>query len=338
MRIDIDQTSALTRHAHEHGWVSGDVTIDQLSIAGAGNMNCVLRAELSDTSTLIFKQSLPYVAKYPHIPAPIERLEAEAKFYAAIAKDSTLQSSAPTIIGYDPSSWVLCMQDLGSAQDFSDLYTEAALDDATHVALTSLLGWLSRLHSVDVDDPSEFSNHPMRTLNHEHIFDVPLQEDNGLALEAPLETRAQVLREDRTFSDNTHQLGELYLGRHAGGPLGESDDHGTLSLLHGDFYPGSWVRHSEKGAMIIDPEFSFYGPAEFDIGVMMAHLYFAGMSESQVASLLKAYRRSYNQPLAEQFAGVEITRRLLGVAQLPLSATIDEKLNWLDQAQRMVNQ
>ena len=40
--------------------------------AGDGNMNCTLRASLGGR-TLILKQSRPYVAKYPSIPAPLDR-------------------------------------------------------------------------------------------------------------------------------------------------------------------------------------------------------------------------------------------------------------------------
>jgi len=62
------------------------------------------------------------------------------------------------------------------------------------------------------------------------------------------------------------ELGDLYL---SDGP----------TLLHGDFYPGSWLR-TTQGIRIIDPEFAFTGAAEFDVGVFAAHLAFTGLDDA----------------------------------------------------------
>ena len=43
-----------------------------------------------------------------------------------------------------------------------------------------------------------------------------------------------------------------------------------ITLLHGDYYPGSWMSSRNK-VYVIDPEFSFIGFPEFDLGVMAAH-------------------------------------------------------------------
>ena len=71
---------------------------------------------------------------------------------------------------------------------------------------------------------------------------------------------------------------------------------------------------------MIDPEFCFFGPAEFEIGVMLAHLYLVRQSESILRGAVEGYRilAPLNQSLTRQFAGVEIIRRLVGLSQLPL--------------------
>ncbi|TFG71242.1 MAG: hypothetical protein E4H26_12695 [Flavobacteriales bacterium] len=48
------------------------------------------------------------------------------------------------------------------------------------------------------------------------------------------------------------------------------------TLLHGDYYPGSWMTVGDQ-FYVIDPEFGFVGFAEFDLGVMVAHLIMATM-------------------------------------------------------------
>ena len=59
------------------------------------------------------------------------------------------------------------------------------------------------------------------------------------------------------------KVGDIYL----------SDDGGVL--LHGDYYPGSWLK-TDAGFRVIDPEFCFLGPPEFDLGVLAAHWIFCG--------------------------------------------------------------
>lgn len=45
------------------------------------------------------------------------------------------------------------------------------------------------------------------------------------------------------------------------------------ALIHGDFHSGS-IFVCEKGIKIIDPEFAFYGPMGYDIGNVIANLFF----------------------------------------------------------------
>src|SRR6185369_3978544 len=107
-------------------------------------------------------------------------------------------------------------------------------------------------------------------------------------------------------------------------------------LLHGDYFPGSWLRMAD-GVKIIDPEFCFFGPPEFEIGVMLAHLYLARQPEDTIAAVVDFYRARapLEERLARQFAGVEIMRRLVGVSQLPLPYGPEEKEELLHRSMRM---
>jgi 5-methylthioribose kinase len=106
------------------------------------------------------------------------------------------------------------------------------------------------------------------------------------------------------------------------------------ALVHGDYFPGSWLR-TDRGVKIIDPEFCFLGSAAFDLGTFVAHLYLSRHPPATAEAVLESYRvRSGTDdallPVARQLAGIEIMRRLIGVAQIPgLDATLDEKRNWL---------
>ncbi|NKC00815.1 MAG: phosphotransferase [Pseudomonadales bacterium] len=317
---DLPQLSQLARTL---AWIEDSDEFMELTPAGEGNMNWVRRATLASGGSMILKQSLPYVAKYPGIPAPIERIEVERAFYAAIA-ETALAEQTPTVIGFDATSHTLCLEDLGSASDLTTLYAPSATD--TNQTIAVLLSWLSDLHAVDVADPNDFLNKAMRQLNHEHIFALPFQKENGLEFSSALTEVWEVLL-TRDLRDQAMQLGQRYLC--------EETKNGCL--LHGDFYPGSWLSTPSGSFAVIDPEFAFYGPAEFDVGVLWAHLLFAGFSHPQVASLLDNYQGppGFSNTLAGQFAGVEILRRLFGVAQLPLSMDDGEKISLASTAKEL---
>jgi 5-methylthioribose kinase len=107
------------------------------------------------------------------------------------------------------------------------------------------------------------------------------------------------------------------------------------SLVHGDYFPGSWVR-TGHGIAVIDPEFCFLGCAEIDRGMMLAHLMLSGAAPAGLDKVERATDGGADRQLTRQFAGVEIMRRLIGVAQLPLEGAIDRKRELLLRARDLV--
>jgi 5-methylthioribose kinase len=61
-------------------------------------------------------------------------------------------------------------------------------------------------------------------------------------------------------------------------------------------------------------------------------------NQEDVMRLLQNYvtPAGFSYPVAMGFAGMEIIRRLLGVAQLPLAADVATRSAWLRTARRMV--
>jgi 5-methylthioribose kinase len=108
-------------------------------------------------------------------------------------------------------------------------------------------------------------------------------------------------------------------------------------LLHGDYYPGSWLKTTD-GIKVIDPEFCYYGSREFDLGVLMAHLYLTQQDERLrkiVANVYEAYPE-LNLEILNGFTGVEIMRRLIGLAQLPLQMDLKAKEQLLAFAKNLI--
>ncbi|NNF04523.1 MAG: phosphotransferase, partial [Rhodothermales bacterium] len=312
--FSFDEPESLTRYVAEHDLLQGAASNMSVERAGDGNMNFVARIR-SGRDSVILKQSRPWVEKYPSIEAPAARILTEIAFYDAVSCIPSLQERMPRLIHSDPKQLVAGFEDLGDAADFTTIYASERAIDASD--LSALLRWLSELHRQrwhETDD--RITNREMRTLNHAHIFSIPLASDNDLDLDditpglAPV---ARHLQSDQAFVDAVADLGRIYL----------LDGH---TLLHGDFYPGSWIR-GEDGPAVIDPEFAFHGRREFDVGVCRAHLLIGGLSPDEVNASFSDYQPppEFDQSVADGFAGVEIMRRLIGVAQLPMDRTLAEK-------------
>lgn len=289
--------------------------------AGDGNMNLTLRVRLR-SRTVILKQGRPWVEKYDHIAAPWDRTLVEGAFYRAVQSVPSIAGCMPALLDMDEYNHVLVIEDLGAAGDHTSLYSGAPMNEPD---LDVLLAWLAALPRVQ-PAPVSFTNRDMRALNHEHIFRLPLARENALNLDSI--TRGLAGAADQLQGESDYCSEVAGLGRHY---LADGS-----SLVHGDYFPGSWVR-TRDGVRIIDPEFCFFGAREFDYGVMLAHFALARTDVGPARRVLAAGR---SQGLDESwllgFAGTEIMRRLIGVAQLPLPYGLDEKRRLLDVSRSLV--
>ncbi|MEZ4901736.1 MAG: phosphotransferase [Spirosomataceae bacterium] len=320
MHLDIKHPQPLEDYLKSNHWLKAHEPILSIEKPGEGNMNYTLRVRTHDR-TLIVKQARPYVEKYPQIAAPAQRAVIEGKFYQQIQPFESLNNFMPALIGIDEVHHILVLEDLGVANDYTFLYQAGQKLSLTEVEI--LTHFLAQLHQLTWQElPNEtFANRAMRALNHEHIFRYPFMEDNGFDLDTiqkGLQTISMAYKFDEALKKTITELGTVYL----------ADGH---CLLHGDYYPGSWLK-TESGVKIIDPEFCFYGLAEFDLGVMIAHLMLSQQEENVIRHVYQAYGPIKNPRLVDQFTGIEIMRRLIGLAQLPLSLSLLDKEELLEVA------
>lgn len=233
----------------------------------------------------------------------------------------------PQFVGLDPDNHIMVMEDLGDSKDFSFLYDlkiKLSSDD-----IASLSSYLDMLHSnfYNPDGDPSFSNTKMKKLNHEHMYVYPFLENNGFDLDQMtlgLQEYAMKYKTDDALKSEVNQIGDRYLSQ------------GNY-LLHGDFYPGSWLS-TVDGIKIIDPEFCFYGLREFDVAVFTAHLILSQQDQS-IIDLIPVYYESYDEldgSLIHKLAGIEIMRRLIGLAQLPLKIDLATKTALLNRAYQMI--
>jgi 5-methylthioribose kinase len=313
--IDIQQNSPIPLLQNLGLWNEGE-KIRNASVPGESNMNLVLRIE-TNQGTYILKQAKSYVRKYPQIPAPISRIAIEYHFLKYLNSNPFLASLSPKVLQYDAQNHLMLLEDLGEGSDFLSLY--GGQRQLTSEEIKHLVNYLMHLHQLQV---TSFPNtSAMRTLNHEHIFNYPFLEENGFDLDSiqpGLQEASMPYKTDPNLKQCIQALGNRYL---ADGKV----------LMHGDFYPGSWLQVS-TGIKIIDPEFGGLGDAEFDLGVFLAHLDLSAQAEDLSAQVQKDYNLPVDWSLVQQYRGVEILRRLIGIAQLPVSLNLDAKKTQLERA------
>lgn len=316
----------LTNYLQLQKWLQPNETIVSATKPGEGNMNFVLRIT-TNCKSFIVKQSRPFVEKYPQIEAPAKRALSEAAYYNCISSNPFLQSFSPAILGVDEQNFVLCIEDMGETKDYSFLY---GLQETIQVeTVQQLTHYISTLHNnyYALNDNALLQNKAMRLLNHHHIFILPFSNSNGFNLNTVqdgLQAIAVPYQNNSALQVKATELGNKYLA------------DGNY-LLHGDFYPGSWLQ-SSTGVIVIDPEFCFYGYAEFDVAVCIAHLLLSKQPQSIVDAVLNNYQKPpvFSMALLHQFIGIEIMRRLIGLAQLPVVLSIKEKEVLLQQAYNLV--
>ena len=309
INININSSlSKLTLLLNKYNLLFDDEVLLKISKAGDGNMNIVLRVK-SNKRSFIFKQSRPYVQKFKEIQAPIERINVEYNFYKSINQIES-QRNFPKIIGYVKDHFFMMLEDLGISDDFLDIYIKRKINKTSIIKLTRIL---KDIHLCNYDDSYPLNNE-LKKLNHQHIFVLPFMKNNGFSLNSVqpgLEILANTFINKENLKNKSLVIGEKYLKK-------------GKTLLHGDFYPGSWMQNDNK-IFVIDPEFSFVGDLEFDLGVFIAHIIIATQNKKYLNEIISYYSNSVNIDLVSNYAGIEIIRRLTGLAQLPTNLTIKEK-------------
>lgn len=324
-KLTADKVS-LENYLKGQGWLQLNEQITAVEIPGEGNMNFTLRIKTRARSFII-KQSRDYVEKYPQVAAPDTRVLREADFYKLVATSNVLKSKMPNLLGVDTVNHVLNLEDLGESADFSFLYQKGQLLDED--TLKEVIHFIAGLHTsiTAVNTTTPLKNKEMRQLNHEHMYLYPYVDENGLNLDdilPGLKDIAAGYKNDQALKIALEPLGKRYL----------SDGH---SLLHGDFFPGSWLKTND-GIKIIDAEFCFFGDPEFELGVMLAHLKMADQPEGLIQRAINMYQSlaPLNINLCKQYMAVELLRRILGLAQLPLTINLNKRKSLLEEARAII--
>ncbi len=316
--------------------------VSEVEPAGDGNINWVRRLRVASggaggrspraAASWIVKQARPALERFPEYRVTTERIVFEARYYEVVAPLDR-EGVCPRVVHFDEGERVLVLEDLGEVERL-----DAALDrgaDASDAA-ASLGGFAGRVHAGTRDAAlaPRFANDEMRRLHGDHIFVLPLA-DNDFPLSPALRERAAALKERRELLATASALYARYLE-----PKG--------ALVHGDVQAGN-VLLTARGPKLLDAEIAHVGDPAFDVGVLLGHLLLASAATGTPAAARPACRSAWAAYAAShgadglcsfsdvaRYAGIEMLRRTIGAARVAATQRDEAAFAVLDAALRLL--
>ncbi len=286
--------------------------------AGDGNINWVRRVSTPNRDrSWIVKQARPALERFPEYRVSTERIVFEARYYEVVAAFDD-RGICPRVIHFDEAQRVLILEDLGDAERLDAALARGA--DAARAA-ADLGGFLGAVHAgtSGLDLAGRFANDAMRRLHGDHIFALPLAE-NDFPLSPALRAEADALRARPELAATAAELYRRYLGP------------GT-ALVHADVQAGNVLLTPER-PKLLDAEIAHLGDPAFDVGTLVAHLLLPGAAAGRLAGAIPAAEAAWSEYLGRRgargapafaevarYAGIEMLRRTIGAARVAAVAS-----------------
>ncbi|WP_243291726.1 S-methyl-5-thioribose kinase [Bacillus sp. FJAT-47783] len=315
---------------------------------GDGNVNLVFRVVNHKINhSVIVKQALPYAKVVGESgPLPLKRASIEA--HALIRFKGVANEFVPTVYYFDEKLAVTVMEDLSHL----DRVRTGLVEGKEYPLLSKHIGeYLGNtlfhtsdfaLHAVKKKRLlNQFCNPELCNITKNLVFTDPFFNYETNDFKAELLDDVNAIRKDESLLLEVAQLKKKFL---------TNQD----ALIHGDLHTGN-IFANERETKVIDPEFAFFGPIGFDIGLFFANLLLNYISRSEagkesllnhLASTWDTFVKTYSARWKEHhvetcsfdhlhiviasafedaigFSGCEIIRRTIGLAQVADLDTIE---------------
>jgi 5-methylthioribose kinase len=239
---------------------------------GDGNLNLVFIVE-GATGTAIVKQALPYVRLVGDSwPLPLKRSFFE--YHALTRQEARAPGSVPAIYHFDEGQALIIMEYLSPHIILRRALIEGrqlpniARDIGLFMARTLFRG--SDLHMATKDRKADLAlfadNVELCDITENLVFSDPYFDAKMNRHTSPqLDRIVAELRADRDLKVEAQRLKHIFAAN-------------AETLLHGDLHSGS-IMVTDSETRMIDPEFAFYGPIAFDVGMLLANFWMAFFSQ-----------------------------------------------------------
>ncbi|MBM2714727.1 S-methyl-5-thioribose kinase [Mesorhizobium caraganae] len=240
---------------------------------GDGNLNLVFIVEGASGAAVV-KQALPYVRLVGDSwPLPLKRSFFE--YHALIRQEARAPGSVPAIYHFDEAQALIIMEYLAPPH----IILRRALIDGRHLpniardiglfmARTLFRG--SDLSMPTKDRKADLAlfadNVELCGITEDLVFSDPYFDAKLNRHTSPqLDGLVAELRADRDLKVEAQRLKHIFAAN-------------AETLLHGDLHSGS-IMVTDTETRMIDPEFAFYGPMAFDVGMLLANFWMSYFSQ-----------------------------------------------------------
>ena len=260
----------------EAGW--------KITEVGDGNLNLVFIVS-GQKGTAVVKQALPYVRLVGE-SWPLPRNRAFFETQTLIREKDRDPERVPTVYHFDDDQSLIIMEYLTPHKILRGLLIEGQHIDGlgnalgTFCARTAFLGSdLSMDAAAKKSDVALYQgNAALCKVTEDLVFTDPYYEAELNHHTERLTPLIAMLRKDIAMKVEVQALLLMFTSA-------------SETLCHGDLHTGS-VMCTENDTKVIDPEFGFYGPMGFDLGMLIANLLMSFFSQPahRESDQLKAYQ------------------------------------------------
>jgi 5-methylthioribose kinase len=255
-------------------WIGSDAARWDVREVGDGNLNLVFIVK-GDKGSAVVKQALPYVRLVGESwPLPLKRSFFE--YHALIRQEARAGvGTVPAIYHFDEAQALIVMEYLTPhvilrrALIEGRMLPKIAGDLGLFMARTLFRGSdLSMKARARKEDLALFAdNAELCDITESLVFTDPYYEAAMNRHTSPqLDGLVAELRADRDLKVEAQKLKHMFAAN-------------AETLVHGDLHSGS-IMVTDDETRIIDPEFAFYGPMAFDVGMLLANFWMAFFSQA----------------------------------------------------------
>lgn len=324
---------------------------------GDGNLNYVFKiSEPATGKSVIIKQAgeALRISADMHVSTDRNRIESEI----LILQDKYAPGTVPKIYMYDTVMSACAMEDLSDHQLMRYALMEHRIfphfaDDISTYMVNTLLKTtdVAMEHKEKKELVKSFINPELCEITEDLVLTEPYNDAKGRNLVfAPNKDFVQKeLYNDKALHLEVAKLKFEFMNN-------------AQCLIHGDLHTGS-IFINDKDTRVFDPEFAFYGPMGYDIGNVVANMYFAydngvaagakefsdwcvKATEEAIDLFAEKYMKVFDECVTDlmaktpgfkeyylecimrdtaAFAGTELIRRTVGMAQVKDVTTIADE-------------
>ncbi len=239
---------------------------------GDGNLNLVFVVE-GPQGAVVVKQALPYVRLVGESwPLPLKRSYFEFHALTRFAKRDP--GMVPEIYHFDEEQAIIGMEFLSphvilrraliEGQQLPKIASDLGIFLARTLFRGSDLSMDTKIRKADLALFAD--NAALCDITESLVFSDPYYDAKLNRHTSPqLDSIVAQLRADRDLKVAAQRLKHIFAAM-------------PETLLHGDFHTGS-VMVTQDQTRVIDPEFAFYGPIAFDVGMLLANFWMSYFSQ-----------------------------------------------------------